>query len=156
MRYFVYKIKEVKEKTLSWGAQGKAKGLLIIKGYVEDNYKISTKFNEVIVIFPSTELQKDETSINFGSQTLNIRCTIVGVFNNGRGTQKNFRAFTCTHFGTPLAFLNPRSTPGTRVAARIFLYIMGECFALSCLIRLTCQVLVLILVAIASTLYDWQ
>ena len=85
------------------------------RGYVEDktersDYKISTKFNEVILIFPSTELQKDETSIDFGSQTLNISCTIefiipylVGVSNNGRGTQKNLLALTRTHFKTPLS-----------------------------------------------------
>ena len=98
MRYFVNKIKEVEEKTLSWDPQGIGKGF---RGYVEDkternNYKISTKFNEVILIFPSTELQK---SIDFGSQTLNISCTIefimpylVGVSNNGRGTKKIPRA----------------------------------------------------------------
>ena len=112
MRYFVNKIKEVEEKTLSWDPQGIGKGF---RGYVEDkternDYKISTKFNEVILIFPSTELQKDETSIDFGSQTLNISCTIefimpylVGVSNNGRGTQKNLLALTRTHFKTPLS-----------------------------------------------------
>ena len=45
MWYFVYKIKEVEEKTLSWGAQGKAKGLRVS---IEDKIelKIITKINE--------------------------------------------------------------------------------------------------------------
>ena len=47
-------------------------------------------------------------SIVFGTQTSAaeqnfIMVYLVGVSNNGCGTQKNFRALTCAHFRTPLS-----------------------------------------------------